>query len=269
VTASYDGTTGVLILRSSGIEVAAMHLPTGLAGTFTINNDGGTAALDGGTLGVLYSQLYASNSAQGSLVTLVTCFAAGTRIATSGGEVAVEQLSVGDEVICEGGRRERITWIGYRHLDIRRHPEPEKVLPIRIAAGAFGDGLPRRDLLLSPDHAVFTDGVLIPVRYLVNDTTIAQVRASAMKAVSYYHVELPRHDVIQAEGLPVESYLDTGDRNRLSNGDIPMMLHPDFASRVWEAEGYAPLRIVGAEVAAVRARLRKVKLPRRRRVARQ
>ena len=51
----------------------------------------------------------------------------------------------------------------------------------------------------SPDHAVFIDGVLIPVRYLINGRTIVQEPADE---VTYYHVELPRHDVIFAEGLP-------------------------------------------------------------------
>jgi hypothetical protein len=262
-TVGYDAATGVLTLTSLGAQAALVQLPTGLPGIFTITNDGGTAGLDGGTLGVLYDQLYASGTAQGSLVALVTCFAAGTRIATAEGEVPVEHLRVGDAVTCDGGRCERIVWIGHRHLDILRHPAPEKVLPIRITADAFGDGVPRRDLLLSPDHAVFADGVLIPIRYLVNGTTVAQVPASTMPKISYYHLELRRHDVIQAEGLPVESYLDTGDRGRFGNADVPMVLHPDFASRVWEAAGYAPLRIVGPEVAAVRARLRKGKRSRR------
>ncbi len=254
-TAGYDASTGMLTLRSSGTQMATVRLPTGLLGTFTITNDGGTAGLDGGTLGVLYDNLYASSSAQGSLVELVTCFAAGTRIATSEGEVAVERLSIGEEVFCHGGKSQRIAWIGHRHLDITRHPAPEKVLPIRVAAGAFGAGLPRRDLMLSPDHAVFVDGALIPIRYLVNGTTVAQMPVSAVPQVSYYHIELPRHDVILAEGLPVESYLDAGNRNRFSNAEGPIVLHPDFSSLIWESEGYAPLRIVGPEVAAVRTRL--------------
>jgi hypothetical protein len=70
-------------------------------------------------------------------------------------------------------------------------------------------GAPRRDLFLSPDHAVFVDGALIPVRYLANGATIVQERRDQ---VSYWHVELDRHAVILAEGLACESYLDTGNR---------------------------------------------------------
>jgi hypothetical protein len=70
--------------------------------------------------------------------------------------------------------------------------------------------LPRRDLLLSPDHAVYVDGALIPIRYLINGRSIVP---TASRTVIYYHLELPRHDVLLAEGLPAESYLDTGNRD--------------------------------------------------------
>jgi hypothetical protein len=122
---------------------------------------------------------------------------------------------------------------------------------VRIA-GAFGGDLPRRHLLLSPDHAVFVDDVLIPVRCLINGTTITQVER---KIVEYYHVELPRHDVLLAEGLAAESYLDAGDRGNFANGGTAVRLHADFASRVWEAQGCAPLVVSGAVLAAVRRRL--------------
>ena len=123
---------------------------------------------------------------------------------------------------------------------------------MRISAGAFGDGRPLRDLWLSPDHAVFVDDVLIPVRHLINGTSVVQV---PMNEVTYYHVELPRHDVVLAEGLPAESYLDTGDRCNFDNGGGAVALHPDFSMRVWEAEGCAPLIVTGAQLAAVRQRL--------------
>ena len=124
---------------------------------------------------------------------------------------------------------------------------------MRIAAGAFGASLPARDLYLSPDHAVYVDGVLIPVKHLINGTTIEQVPVSA---ITYFHVELPRHDVLLAECLPVESYLDIGDRSAFGNGGAAATLHPDFASRIWEAEGCAPLVVAGPTLAEVRQRLR-------------
>jgi hypothetical protein len=179
---------------------------------------------------------------------VMPCFHAGTRIATPAGGVAVETLRVGDLVSTASGGVRPIVWVGSRRVCCTRHPRPDLVHPVRVAAGAFGPRLPTRDLLLSPDHAVFADGVLIPVKRLVNGATVAvDPRAS----VEYFHIELDRHDIVLAEGLPTESYLDTGDRDRFEGGAC-VALHPDFSSRVWEAEGCAPLKIVGPEVDRVR-----------------
>jgi hypothetical protein len=178
------------------------------------------------------------------------CFATGTRITTPRGACAVERLAVGDPVLTAEGRAVPVTWIGHRGVSCERHPRPHDVWPVCIHAGAFGDGLPQRDLTLSPDHAVFIDGVLVPIRYLVNGCTIAQV---PVKAITYWHVELPTHDVLLAEGLPAESYLDTGNRGAFAGGNEPPMLHPDFALRIWEARACAKLVVDGPELVAARS----------------
>jgi hypothetical protein len=148
----------------------------------------------------------------------LACFAAGTRVRTLRGEVPVEALTVGDRVVTVGAGGNvprRIVWLGHRRVDCRRHPNPVDVWPVRVRPGAFGDATPHRTLWLSPDHAVLVDDALIPIRYLVNDATIVQ---EVVESVSYWHVELARHDVILAEGLPCESYLDTGNRGAFANG---------------------------------------------------
>jgi hypothetical protein len=155
----------------------------------------------------------------------MACFQAGTRILTERGEVPAEELVVGDLVHANGAGLTPITWIGYRQIDCSRHPRPDHVWPVCVRAHGFAAGRPHRDLWLSPDHAVFVDGMLIPVRQLINGTTIVQVPAGQ---VTYFHVELARHDVLTAEGLPVESYLDTGNRAAFANAGASMMLHPDF-----------------------------------------
>src|SRR6185312_15706459 len=172
----------------------------------------------------------------------VQCFARGTRIASPRGAIPVETLSIGDAVLLASGDTAPITWFGFREVDCRRHPEPCNVWPVRICRGAFGDASPQRDLLLSPDHAVFADGVLIPVKYLINGRSIRQVRRTR---IDYFHIELPRHDILLAEGLAVESYLDTGTRRHFANGGVPVALHPDFSSLAWEAGGCAPLIVTG------------------------
>ena len=73
--------------------------------------------------------------------------------------------------------------------------------------------------------------------------------------VAYHHIELVRHEVLFAEGLPVESYLDTGSRGNFANGGVAVTLHPDFAARAWDADGCAPLVVTGAKLHAVRQHL--------------
>jgi hypothetical protein len=154
------------------------------------------------------------------------CFAEGTRVATESGLVAVEALRAGDLVLTASGGVRIVRWIGFRHIDLTLHPEPEHVLPIRVIPGAFADGVPCRDLWLSPEHAVLLNGMLIPVRLLRNGASI--VREDDCRAVTYYHVELDSHDVLLAEGLAAESYLDTGNRASFENAAIVSASPPDF-----------------------------------------
>lgn len=177
------------------------------------------------------------------------CYVAGTRIRTAAGEVAIEALREGDQVVSAFGGCAEVIWLGHRHVDCVRHPRPEEVWPVRVLQGAFGPGLPVRDLRLSPDHAVYAEGVLVPIRYLVNGATVARQRVDE---VVYWHIELPTHDVVLAEGLPAESYLDTGNRGAFANGGGAVMMHADFSRAVWEAESCARLVCEGVEVAALR-----------------
>ena len=149
----------------------------------TLGNPG-TLILSGGTgapLSLTVAGDYAATGfrattgTSGTTVTLVPCFVTGSRIATTEGEVAVERLHAGMRVPTAFGGWLPVTWIGRRHVDCRRHPDPSQVWPVHIQAGAFGPAKPSRDLWLSPDHAIFILGVLIPVKYLINRTSIAQV----------------------------------------------------------------------------------------------
>jgi hypothetical protein len=95
---------------------------------------------------------------------------------------------------------------------------------------------------------VFLSGVLVPVKLLINGKSIARMKRNA---VTYYHVELPRHAVILADGLTVESYLDLGDRVDF-DGRATIRLFPDFSARLapdaamaWETRGVARLVTTG------------------------
>ncbi|MCB8882211.1 Hint domain-containing protein [Acidisoma cellulosilytica] len=250
----------------AGDQVQAAAL-VGASASFS--SSGGDAKLsfthDGKAIGSLtFSGAYTSetllfDSTTGAVDTTATapCFVKGTHILTIRGPVTVETLRVGDHVLTIEGSARPVQWLGRRSIDCRRHPTPSKVNPVRIKAGAFGSSLPERDLYLSPDHAVFVEDVLIPVKHLINDRTISQVQADVVR---YYHVELPRHGIVLAEGLPTESYLDTGDRTSFVGGDVTA-LHPAWGSEamdvslLMDAIGYAPLRVAGDEVNRAKALL--------------
>jgi len=187
---------------------------------------------------------------------LVACFAAGTRIATGQGGRAVETLQAGDHVMVltdVGAVPRPLIWVGHRRIDLAAHPRVELASPVRVAAGAFADGVPSRDLLLSPDHAVFIDDVLVPVRLLINSGSIRQEFPAT---VTYYHLELSCHAVILAEELPVESYLDTGNRAQFADAGPAVSLHADFSPGAAYAQAAcAPLALDAATVAPLWHRL--------------
>jgi hypothetical protein len=263
---TFNGTIGGLgsgdVIELTGETITAGSI-TGT--TLTLDLTGGGTQ----TLNVAPGESGVSFFATASGGLEVACFAAGTRILTDHGPVPVEALREGDAVVSAFGAIRPVRWIGHRRIDCGRHARPHEVWPVRIAAGAFGAGLPQRDLLLSPDHAVFVEDFLIPIKCLITGSAIVQV---PVDSVTYYHVELQRHDVLLAEGLPVESYLDTGNRSNFSNDGRPVRLHPDFSALSWDVLGCAPLIVTGPLLDAARARLANIaanRSPRLRRAARK
>jgi hypothetical protein len=207
-----------------------------------------------GTTGEL-SQSNSGTSSNEMLMTLSNslCFAAGARVLTACGEVGVETLAEGDLVLgMKSGQYQAIRWVGRRDVDLRTHPFPEAINPVRVCTDAFGPGQPHRDLILSPNHALYVDGHFIAVRYLLNGATIRQEQ---WDTISYYHVELESHDVMLVDGMTAESFLDVGNRAAFSNGGEPVMLHPDFARQTWDAQSCAPDLARGEELTRLRSML--------------
>lgn len=144
-------------------------------------------------------------------------------------------------------------WVGHTSLDLTRHPDPARAAPIRIAAHAVAPGQPHRDLLVSPEHCLFLDGKLVPAFLLANGASIA--RDDSISRAEYWHVELDRHDILLAEGLPAESYLDTGNRALFAGEAGKRALHPDLtgapdtaALNVWATHGAAPLLLDAGDI---------------------
>lgn len=226
--------------------VAGQH-QSGTSGTVTLS-DGSTLSLSGITnpgTGWYVDDVSDGHGGDDIFLSNTVCFAAGTRITTAAGEIAVENLAEGDLVVTHTGEQQPVKWVGYRRLDLTRHPHPTLAAPVRIRRHAFGNEQPHRDLVLSPDHCLFVDGKLIPAKLLINDMTIVQERDTPV--VEYYHVELERHSVLLAEGLPADSYLDTGNRAFFSNAGLALVLHPEFHLnahlKCWETDACAPLAV--------------------------
>jgi hypothetical protein len=143
------------------------------------------------------------------------CYAPGTRIATPTGEVAVEDLQIGDLVATAAGALRAVKWIGRRGYSATTVAEYPNVRPVLIREGALAPAVPHRDLTVSPMHALFIDGAFVPAAALVNGVSI--LRQDTAGPVDYIHIELDAHEVIFAEGAPAESFVDDHSRAMFDN----------------------------------------------------
>jgi len=193
-----------------------------------------------------------TDSGSGTLITEAACFCRGTLIRTATGEMPVEELRIGDTVVTLSGKARPIRWIGWRAYDGRFIAGNRNVLPIRIEAGAISDGVPLRDLWLSPEHSLCIDGVLVQAKHIVNGATIVQ--ADSVERVEYFHIELATHDVLFADGAPAESFADCDNRLMFANGADYAQLYPEDERPRWQ---FCAKRLVwgSLELTAIRAAL--------------
>ncbi len=192
-TASFEQYSGGILSLAYGGGSVGLQLSTVFAAPqFALTDDG-----HGGT------DIFVSDS---------MCFCRGTRIRAERGEVAVEDLAVGDRVATLSGALKPIVWIGMgRDLVTRAN---KRSRPVIVRRNALADCVPTRDLYLTHGHALYIDsaigGVLIPVENLINHRTI--LWDERPRLIEYYHIELEDHDVLLADGAPAESYYDANNR---------------------------------------------------------
>ncbi|MGS0466389.1 Hint domain-containing protein [Cobetia marina] len=152
------------------------------------------------------------------------CFAEGTMITTSEGEVAVEDLSIGDMIVTAEGNTVAVKWVGRQ--TVRPAKAQDKFQAIRFQENAIAPGLPNQDLTVTASHGMIIDGLVINAGALVNGSTINTVEASELpKEVTYYHIETENHEVILANGAAAETYIDYVDRKAFENYDEYLSLY--------------------------------------------
>jgi hypothetical protein len=140
------------------------------------------------------------------------CFLRGTRIETAEGERKVEDLAIGDLLPTMFGGLRPIQWIGRYPL---KKSDPSKpwvkgALPVRISRSALAPNVPHTDLYVTGAHSLFLDGLLVPVGNLINGTSIVSDERDRDE-LEFFHIKLESHDVIYAEGAPVDTLLNVDD----------------------------------------------------------
>ena len=136
----------------------------------------------------------------------VVCFTRGTHIATTQGEILIENLKVGDLVLTMDHGYQPIRWIGSTRVAATGN-----LAPILFRKGVLNNV---RDLMVSPQHRMFLNGwqaevlvgeheVLAAAKHLVNDSTVRRVEGGE---VEYFHILFDTHEIIFAEGCPSESF---------------------------------------------------------------
>ncbi|NNK78471.1 MAG: Hint domain-containing protein [Litoreibacter sp.] len=144
---------------------------------------------------------------------MAVCFAQGTRIRTPGGEVCIEDLSVGDLVETRDAGPQPIKWLS--RTEFRWPGAPDSQKPILIQPDALGAGRPQHRLVVSPQHCLLVNARdvlpeaknadrLVPAKALVN---LAGIRSMAGKrSVTYFHLMLERHSILFSESVESESF---------------------------------------------------------------
>lgn len=149
-----------------------------------------------------------------SIESVVACFTPGSLILTETGEVPVERLSLSDRVLTRDNGFQAIRWMARRDLggaELRANPAFH---PVRIARGALGDGLPDRDLTVSPQHRMLLSGARAELLFGEREVLVAATQMVGMAGVtrvfppqvSYIHFMCDAHEVVRTDGAWSESF---------------------------------------------------------------
>ena len=183
---------------------------------------------------------------------VIPCFTPGTTIATAKGERLVEELTVGDRIITRDNGIQEIAWVGHKEMSGKQLVQNPHLKPILIKAGALGNGLPERDMMVSPNHRVLVASDLTQLYFEENEVLAAakhMVGANGIHAIdvmqtTYVHFMFERHEVILSNGAWTESF-QPGDYSLKGIGNSQrneiMEIFPELATKTG-LKGYQSAR---------------------------
>ncbi|OUJ02697.1 Hint domain-containing protein [Acetobacter cibinongensis] len=221
--------------------------------TYTNSKGSGSVVLTVGNTTYSYNSVsYDATVLEGTTVATGTqdgnaiiCFLSGSMIRTPKGDVAVEDIQIGDQVITFDWRNNAdivrpVVWVGKARATVRPElHDDEAGWPVRILKDAIADGVPYKDMLITAEHCLFFKDCFVPVRMLVNGMSIFYDKS--ITSYDYYHVETEQHSIITADGMLTESYLDTGNRSSFRQEGKVATLRG--AVKSWADDAGAPLGV--------------------------
>lgn len=203
------------ILNSSGVVIAtATILPS--VGTYT-NYIVPVNFTEAGTYTVRFTEL-GDNNSFGAIVdniSMLVCFAGPTLIDTPTGRKAAIDIKVGDLVTTERGPMP-VRWVGRRQVTAEEMAANDRFRPVKINAGALGQGLPLADLWVSRQHRMLVSSPICQRMFGQTDILVSALKLTALPGIhideeitqiTYVHLLFDQHEVVFAEGAPSESLL--------------------------------------------------------------
>ncbi len=137
----------------------------------------------------------------------VVCFASGTMIGTPEGDIAIDELRIGDLVLTERNGAQKIRSILLRELDF--DVAPDRLKPILFEQDSLGPGRPNCPLCVSPQHRMLVENeagkaVLVPAKALTGRRGVRRMHGK--RWVNYIHLVFDQHEIIRANGTLTESF---------------------------------------------------------------
>ena len=173
---------------------------------------------------------------------VIPCFTPGTLIATPKGERRVETLKVGDRVITRDNGIQEIRWVGARDMTGAELEKAAHLKPVLIRQGALGNGLPERDMMVSPNHRVLVANDKTALYFEEREVLVAAKHLTGLEGVdivdvsstTYIHIMFDHHEVVLSDGAWTESF-QPGDLSLAGIGNAQrqeiLELFPELATR--------------------------------------